>query len=97
MGLILQARILDGSHFLLPPDPGIELVAPASSALASGFFTTEPPGNSLFNGSQPSFSYFMFLSPSSEFLPLSYISLLTLSLFFPILHPCSIHIIIVAE
>ena len=33
-----------GRHFLLQgglPDPGIELV---SSALAGGFFTTEPPG-----------------------------------------------------
>ena len=26
------------------PDPGIELASPTSSALASGFFTTEPPG-----------------------------------------------------
>ena len=86
-----------GSHFLLPPDPRIELVSPVSSALAGGFFTSEPPGNSLFNGSQPNFSYFMFLSPSSDFLPLSYISLLILSLFFLILHPHSIHILIVAE
>ena len=26
------------------PDPGIESMSPASPALASGFFTTEPPG-----------------------------------------------------
>ena len=26
------------------PDPGIELMAPASPTLASGFFTTESPG-----------------------------------------------------
>ena len=25
------------------PDPGIELISPASPALAGGFFTTEPP------------------------------------------------------
>ena len=30
-----------------PPDPGIELTSPMSSALASGFFTIEPPGKSL--------------------------------------------------
>ena len=29
------------------PDPGIETAFPASSALAGGFFTTEPPGKSL--------------------------------------------------
>ena len=27
------------------PDPGIKPMSPASPALASGFFTTEPPGN----------------------------------------------------
>ena len=27
------------------PDPGMELVSPASPALAGGFFTTELPGN----------------------------------------------------
>ena len=27
-------------------DPGIELASPASSALAGGFFTNEPPGKS---------------------------------------------------
>ena len=27
------------------PDPGIESVSPAYLALASGFFTTVPPGN----------------------------------------------------
>ena len=26
------------------PDPGIELLSPVSSALAGGFFITEPPG-----------------------------------------------------
>ena len=26
------------------PNPGIEPVSPPSSALAGGFFTTEPPG-----------------------------------------------------
>ena len=31
-----------GYHFL--PDPGIKPVSPVSPALASGFFTTEPPG-----------------------------------------------------
>ena len=29
------------------PDPRIEPVSPASPALASGFFTTEPPGKPL--------------------------------------------------
>lgn len=33
-----------------------------------------------FNGGQPNFSYFMFLSPSSKCLPFSYVSLLTPSL-----------------
>ena len=38
-----------GCHFLLPPppgdlpNPGIELVSPASSSLAGRFFTTGPP------------------------------------------------------
>ena len=35
--------------FLSPgdfPDPGIELLSPVSSALADGFFTTDPPGKS---------------------------------------------------
>ena len=30
-----------------PPDPGIELLSPASPALAGRLFTTEPPGNDL--------------------------------------------------
>ena len=38
-----------GSGFPFPtpgdlPNPGIEPAAPASPALAGGFFTTEPPG-----------------------------------------------------
>ena len=36
-----------GLPFLTPgdlPDPGIELVSPASPALAGRFFTIEPPG-----------------------------------------------------
>ena len=36
-----------GLPFPIPgdlPDPGIELVSPASPALAGRFFTTEPPG-----------------------------------------------------
>ena len=39
-----QARILDGLPFPSPedlPDPGIKAL---SSALAGGFFATEPPG-----------------------------------------------------
>ena len=42
---ISQARILEWVAFPSPgdlPNPGI---GPASSALAGGFFTTEPPGN----------------------------------------------------
>ena len=41
---IFQARILSGLPFPAAgdlPDPGIE---PSTPALASGFFTTEPPG-----------------------------------------------------
>ena len=30
------------------PDPGIELMSPASPALAGGFFTTEQPGKPLY-------------------------------------------------
>ena len=30
-----------------PPDPGIETMSPATSALVGGFFTTEPPGKPL--------------------------------------------------
>ena len=44
---ILQARILSGLQCPPPgglPDPGIELASPESSALAGGFFTTDPPG-----------------------------------------------------
>ena len=33
------------------PDPGIEPTSLASSALAGGFFTTEPPGIKTFNSS----------------------------------------------
>ena len=36
-----------GCHFLLQgnlPDPGIKLAILGSSAMAGGFFTTEPPG-----------------------------------------------------
>ena len=29
------------------PDPGVQLASPASPALAGGFFTTVPPGESL--------------------------------------------------
>ena len=39
-----------GSHFLLQgdrPNPGNEPEAPVTPALAGGFFTTEPPGNTL--------------------------------------------------
>ena len=31
------------------PDPGIEPISPVSPALAGRFFTTEPPGKSLYN------------------------------------------------
>ena len=44
---ILQARILEWVAILPPgelPNPGIKPASPASPALASGFFTTEPPG-----------------------------------------------------
>ena len=42
-----QARILEWVAISPPgdlPNPGIELMSPASPALAGGFFTTEPPG-----------------------------------------------------
>ena len=32
------------------PDPEIELISPASPALAGGFITTEPPGKPLESG-----------------------------------------------
>ena len=45
---ILQARILEWLPFTSPgtdlPNPGIEPVSPMSSALAGGFFSTEPTG-----------------------------------------------------
>ena len=44
---ILQARMLEWvaiSSLWDLPNPGIELTSLASSALAGGFFTTEPPG-----------------------------------------------------
>ena len=44
---ISQARILDWvviSYSRNLPDPDIEPTAPASPALAGGFFTTKPPG-----------------------------------------------------
>ena len=39
-----------GSHFLFQgdrPNPGNEPEAPVTPALAGGFFTTEPPGNTV--------------------------------------------------
>ena len=48
---ISQARILEWVPFPLPgdlPDPGIEPVSPVSPVLAYGFFTTEPPGKSVY-------------------------------------------------
>ena len=47
---IFQARILEWVLFPPPgvlPDPGIEPKSPESTALAGGFFTTEPPGKPL--------------------------------------------------
>ena len=47
---ILQARILEWAAISYSgdlPDLGIEPASPVSPALASGFFTTEPPGNTL--------------------------------------------------
>ena len=44
---IFQASVLNGLPFPTPGyllDPGIEPASPMSSALAGGFFTTEPPG-----------------------------------------------------
>ena len=44
---ILQQESWTGWPFLLPgnlPDPGIKLAILGSSAMAGGFFTTEPPG-----------------------------------------------------
>ena len=44
---VLQARILEWVAIFLPgdlPDSGIEPATLSSSALAGGFFTTEPPG-----------------------------------------------------
>ena len=56
------ARILSGLPCL--PDPGIQL---ASSALASRFFTTEPPGKpSLVQLPSSSFSYLTVLSGTSS-------------------------------
>ena len=42
---ISQARILEWLPFLSPGDLPHPQIKPASSAFASGFFTTEPPGN----------------------------------------------------
>ena len=47
---ILQARV--GYHFFLQgnlPDPGIKTWFPEAPALAGGFFTTEPPGETTVN------------------------------------------------
>ena len=47
---ILQARILKLVTISFSrdlPDPGIETTSPASPAVANGFFTTKPPGQSL--------------------------------------------------
>ena len=45
---IFQARILEQVAISYSPgdlpDPGIEPMSPASSALTGGFFTTVPPG-----------------------------------------------------
>ena len=46
------------------PDPGIEPASPVSPALASEFFTTEPPGksiNSCQRGAKPNFAFWSFL------------------------------------
>ena len=42
---ISQARTLEWLPFLSPGDLPHPQIKPASSAFASGFFTTEPPGN----------------------------------------------------
>ena len=41
------------------PDPGIELVSPATPALAGRFFTSEPPGEPLLCFSFHFFSYYL--------------------------------------
>ena len=56
-----------GCHFPSPrdlPDPGIELRSLASPALASGFFTIEPPGKP-WNGTE-SMLYTPYYSLKSE-------------------------------
>ena len=47
---IFQARVLEWVAISIPgdlPDPGIELMSPASPAMAGRFFTTAPPGKPL--------------------------------------------------
>ena len=46
-----QARVLEWVAISVPgdlPDPGIELMSPASPAMAGRFFTTAPPGKPLY-------------------------------------------------
>ena len=46
-GIFQAKKCWSGILFPAPgdlPDPGMESTAPASPALADGFFTTEPPG-----------------------------------------------------
>ena len=48
---ISQARVLEWVAISVPgdlPDPGIELMSPASPAMAGRFFTTAPPGKPLY-------------------------------------------------
>ena len=48
---IFQARVLEWVAISTPgdlPDPGIELMSPASPAMAGRFFTTAPPGKPLY-------------------------------------------------
>ena len=48
---ISQARVLEWVALSVPgdlPDPGIELMSPASPAMAGRFFTTAPPGKPLY-------------------------------------------------
>ena len=48
---ISQARVLEWVAISVPgdlPDPGLELMSPASPAMAGRFFTTAPPGKPLY-------------------------------------------------
>ena len=66
---ILQARILEGVAFPSPGDllnPGIKPMSLAFSALAGGFFTTEPPGKTHFLNSFSKYGEFLQILPLQQ-------------------------------